>query len=362
MRPEVPEDPKEYRRWVLRRFGLPALFVLALFIALWMRRGDVATDPWQTALSGPTMGTTWNVKVITAGKPDGPTVKAIKDAASQAVAAVNSSMSTYDPESELSKFNMSASTAPFGISPMLLEVLSEAQATGALTNGAFDVTIGPLVNAWGFGPDKDKPAPTVAEIAALKNRLGIDKLSIDTAAKTVRKTQADVYVDLSAIAKGYGVDRVAAALDALGHTNYMVEVGGEIRAKGRNKAGNPWRVGVEVPVSGQQRRVQTVVALSDHAMATSGDYRNYIERDGKRLSHTIDPRTGHPVEHTAASVTVVSETCMTADALATALNVLGPKQGMALAEAKGWAVLMLIREGDGFVQRKTSTFEALAKP
>ncbi|MFT7580049.1 MAG: thiamine biosynthesis lipoprotein [Myxococcota bacterium] len=362
MRPEPPEDPKAYRRWLMRRFGLPALFVIALFVVLWMRQGDAATDPWQTALSGPTMGTTWTLKVVTSGKPEVAAVKRLRDAAAHAVAAVNTSMSTYQADSELSRFNASASTEPFGVSAMLLAVLVEAQATTAVTGGAFDVTVGPLVNAWGFGPKKDTPAPTGAELAVLQARVGADKLTVDVSGATVTKARTDVYVDLSAIAKGYGVDQMAAALDRLGYTNYMVEVGGEVRAKGRNKAGETWRIGVEVPVASAQRRVQTIVPLDGRSMATSGDYRNYIERDGKRLSHTIDPRTGRPVEHTAASVTVVSETCMKADALATALNVLGPDAGMALAQAKGWAVLMLVHEGDGFVERKTAAFEALTVP
>ena len=347
---------------MLRRFGLPAVFVIALFVVLWMRRADASTDPWVTALSGPTMGTTWTVKVVTAGQPDMPTVRALDSAAADAVEAVDSSMSTYKKDSELSLFNASPSTEPVGVSAMLLAVLVEAQATTAVSGGAFDVTVGPLVNAWGFGRDKDKPPPTEAELEVLRARVGADKLTVDAAAATVRKSRPDVYVDLSAIAKGYGVDRMAAAVEGLGYTDYMVEVGGEVRAKGRNRAGEPWQIGVEVPVPSDERRVRKVVPLVDLAMATSGDYRNYIERDGKRLSHTIDPRAGRPVEHTAASVTVVSRTCMTADALATALNVLGPDEGMALAESKGWAVLMLVREGDGFAERKTAAFEALSVP
>ncbi len=157
------------------------------------------------------------------------------------------------------------------------------------------------------------------------------------------------------------MDRVALALDGLGLTDYMVEVGGEVRTRGHNRSGTPWQLGVEAPVPGE-RRVHSVVALSGQSMATSGDYRNFVERDGQRVSHTIDPRSGRPVAHATASVTVVADTCMTADALATALNVLGPDEGMALATARGWAVMMLLHDGDGFSTRHTPAYEALASP
>ncbi len=347
---------------MLRRFGLPALFVIALFVVLWMRRGDASTDPWQTVISGPTMGTTWTVKVVTTGKPEPSAVKGARQEITATLEAVNASMSTYREDSELSGFNRGTATAPVQASPMLMAVVSEARAIAEVTGGAFDVTVGPLVNAWGFGPDKDGDVPTEAELSALMSRVGQDMIAIDSGAGTLSKARGDVYVDLSAIAKGYGVDQVAATLDRLGYGAYLVEVGGEVRARGLNKSGEPWRLGVEVPVAGPQRRVHRVVPLLDQAMATSGDYRNVIEREGKRLSHTIDPRTGRPVEHTTASVTVVSDTCMQADALATALSVLGPEEGLTLAESKGWAVLMLIRDGEAFAERRTTAFDALVAP
>jgi len=356
MRPQPPEDPREYRTWVIRRFALPAVFVIALFVVLWWRAG---TDRQLIALSGPTMGTSWSLKVVVEGSPEPAAAKALQAAAAKAVDAVNASMSTYKKDSELSLFNQHASSDPFKVSDMLLEVLLEARATAEVSGGAFDVTVGPLVNAWGFGPDKELDPPSDLKLEKLRKRVGADKVSVDQATSSVSKKRPDVYVDLSAIAKGYGVDRMAAALDGLGYTDFMVEIGGEVRAKGRNRSGAPWRIGVEQPADGQNRRVHTVVPLDNKAMATSGDYRNYIERDGKRLSHTIDPRTGRPIEHKAASVTVVADTCMTADALATALNVMGPEAGMKLADAKGWAVLMLVREGEAFVERRTKAFETL---
>ncbi|MEZ4268769.1 MAG: FAD:protein FMN transferase [Myxococcota bacterium] len=360
-RPEPPEDPREYRIWLLRRFGLPAVFVFALFAVLWMRQEGDAVGPHETALSGPTMGTSWSVKLVTSGPATEAQEARARAAITTALDAVNASMSTYAPDSELSRFNAAQTTEPVPASAMLLEVLTEAAATTAASGGAFDVTVGPLVRAWGFGADHAATPPDAAALEALRQRVGADKLVLDPVARTVRKTRPDVYVDLSAIAKGYGVDRVALALDALGFVDYMVEVGGEVRTRGHNRSGVPWQLGVEAPVVGE-RRVHSVVSLSGRSMATSGDYRNFIERDGQRLSHTIDPRVGRPVAHAAASVTVVADTCMTADALATALNVLGPDEGMALAIARGWAVMMLLHDGDGFSARRTPAYEALDGP
>lgn len=357
-RPEPPEDPRERRIWLLRRFGLPAVFVFALFAVLWMRQAGETSAPQELALSGPTMGTTWSVKLVTTGAADEAEATRARAAITGALDAVNASMSTYAPDSELSRFNAAQTTDPVPASAMLLEVLTEAAATTAVSGGAFDVTVGPLVGAWGFGADRAGTPPDAATLEALRQRVGPDKLVLDATAQTVRKTRPDVYVDLSAIAKGYGVDRVALALDALGLTDYMVEVGGEVRARGHNRSGLPWQLGVEAPVVGE-RRVHSVVPLSGKSMATSGDYRSFVERDGQRLSHTIDPRLGRPIAHATASVTVVADTCMTADALATALNVLGPDEGMALATARGWAVMMLLHDGDGFIERRTPAYDAL---
>lgn len=230
----------------------------------------------------------------------------------------------------------------------------------ALTRGAFDITAGPLVNVWGFGPEGHaETLPSDAEIARALERSGYDKLEIDEESATVRKTQPDLYCDLSAIAKGYGVDRVAESLERDGLANFMVEVGGEVRTSGTNDSGNAWRIAIEQPVPGR-RAIQRIVPLSDLAMATSGGYRNFYDVDGAHFSHMIDPRTGRPISHRLASVSVVDELSVRADALATGLFVLGPEEGYRLAVHRDIAALFLIEEEGGELQElATPAFERL---
>jgi thiamine biosynthesis lipoprotein len=266
-------------------------------------------------------------------------------------------MSTYRDDSELSRFNRFAANEPFPVAPETLEVFRIAREVSDLSGGAFDVTVGPLVAAWGFGATDRVPAPpSAAEITALRARVGFDRIEIDPGAGTLTKTRADVESDLSAIAKGYAVDQVAAALRELGHGNFLVEVGGEVRAGGRRLDGALWRVAIEKPDSAL-RGIYEVVSLRDVALATSGDYRNYYEVGGRRISHTIDPRTARPIDHTLASVSVLHADAVHADALATALNVLGPEAGYALAEREGLAAYFLVRRDDeGFVSLETPAF------
>ncbi len=345
---------------VIRRFILPGLFVLALFIALYARRPDPSDIQHTVSLSGPTMGTTWNVTVVVPQLP--PKLRStLKAAIETSLERVNESMSTYRPQSELSVFNSRRSVEPFAASSGLRFVLQRAHHISERTAGAFDVTIGPLVNAWGFGPQGRRESPKVSELAALRDSVGYQKLVRDDAKKTIQKTHTDLYVDLSSIAKGYGVDQVAAALDGLGIARYLVEVGGEVRARGLNDRRVPWRLGIEKPVDGE-RGIQEVIALDDRAMATSGDYRNFREEGGVRVSHTIDPRTAQPISHMGASVTVVAETCVDADGWATALNVLGPVEGRKLAEGEGLAALFLVKGPHGtFHEEATTAFTALRK-
>jgi thiamine biosynthesis lipoprotein len=273
---------------------------------------------------------------------------------------VESKMSHYQPGSELSRFNRSRATEPFPVSSETFEVVQHAFRLSEVTGGALDVTVGPLVNAWGFGPVEPQSLPPDAGLLArLRDHMGYTKLELDQAASTIRKRDPELECDLSAVAKGYGVDRVAAALGAEGLMRFMVEVGGEIVATGLNQQGGPWRIAIERPA--MDGGVQRVVPLSGHAMATSGDYRNVREVDGRLFSHTIDPRTGRPVEHQLASVSVIAELCVVADGLATALGVLGPDEGYALAVEQGWAALFLIRDDTGAIsERATPAFETLA--
>jgi thiamine biosynthesis lipoprotein len=241
----------------------------------------------------------------------------------------------------------------------VIRVFLLAQEVSEASGGAFDVTVGPIVNTWGFGPVKQARPPTDAEIAAARADVGYRLLAIDAAAGTIAKARPDMYADLSAIAKGFGVDQVARALDARGIGRYMVEVGGEVRVRGTNAAGVPWQVGIERPDETVQR-AQLVVPMANVSMATSGDYRNYFEKDGRRFSHEIDPTTGHPIRHRLASVTVLAPECAFADAYATALLVLGPERGYALALKKGLAAYFIERRPEGgFAERQTPAFASL---
>jgi thiamine biosynthesis lipoprotein len=307
------------------------------------------------------MGTTYNVKVVSASLS--PEQQAgIQQAVEGQLDRVNGLMSTYLPSSELSRFNQSRGTEPFPLTPETLEVFAVARRVGAVSGGALDVTVGPLVNAWGFGPP-GRPArePSQAELERLAGTVGWDKIVLDESQSTIRKTHQQVYCDLSAVAKGYGVDRVSETLAELGYVEYMVEVGGEVRVSGRNADGQLWRIGVEKPFTAG-RTVQRVLPLDNLAMATSGDYRNYYEEEGRRISHEIDPRTARPIGHRLASVTVVAERCVEADAFATALIVLGEDEGYRLAVEQELAALFLVRQGEGFVEKTSPSFDKRFAP
>lgn len=305
------------------------------------------------------MGTTFTVKVVAENLTEANQIR-LQRLIEDELRAVNGKMSHYLEDSELSQFNRSRETTPFVVSQSTLEVFRHAAEVSALTGGAFDITAGPLINIWGFGPEGHaETLPSDAEIARALERSGYDKLEIDEENATIRKKRPDLYCDLSAIAKGYGVDRVAESLDRDGLTNYMVEVGGEVRTSGTNDSGNAWRIAIEQPVPGQ-RAIQRIVPLSGLAMATSGGYRNFYDVDGARFSHTIDPRTGRPITHRLASVSVVDELSVRADALATGLLVLGPEEGYKLGVDRKLAALFLIEEEGGeFQELATPAFQRL---
>lgn len=308
------------------------------------------------------MGTTYTVKVVEPGL-DRSRLEDIRHLIEARLEDVNQKMSHYQEDSELSRFNQLSETTPFSVSPETYEVFRQAIELSTLTDGALDITVGPLVDAWGFGPQsRPERIPTDEHIQALLQKTGYEKLELDSNALSLRKTEPQLRCDLSAIAKGYGVDRVADALAEEGLQSFMVEVGGEVRTHGVNDEGQPWRIGVERPVT-TGRVIEKVISLSGWAMATSGDYRNYYEVDGVRYSHMIDPRTGRPITHNLASVSVIDRTCARADGLATALLVLGPEEGYPLAVEEDLAVLFLVHEGGGeFRTLETPAFERLIKP
>jgi FAD:protein FMN transferase len=225
-------------------------------------------------------------------------------------------------------------------------VLKLALRVSEETGGAFDPTVAPLVRAWGFGADASEAPPTDEERAALVERVGWRRLRLEGGG--LAKTAPGLEIDLSAIAKGYAVDRVFDAVPgyALG---VMVDVGGEIRVGGTNRRGRPWRLAIESPTA-ERRGIQRILEVTDTAIATSGDYRNFYERDGRRYSHTIDPATGAPVTHRGASVSVLHEECALADAYATALLVMGPERGLAWARERNLPILYLVYDGEGGIE------------
>jgi len=331
---------------------LPALFVGGLFYVTFTRTPEA---PAQAVIGGEALGTTWTLKLT--GTPDEARQAALTAVVSAALEEVDQSMSTYRDDSELMALNAAEGVTPIPLSPMLGRVLGEALDVGVASSGAFDVTVGPLVNAFGFGPDKRRIVPEPAVLEALAPRVGQDKVELTEGGLT--KAHPDVFIDLSAIAKGYAVDLVVERLEAEGEKNLLMEVGGEIVARGVNHNGEPWRLGIERP-SETLRTVHEVVVLKDAAMATSGDYRQYYEVDGQRVSHLIDPRDAQPVIHTLASVTVVAAQCATADAWATALSILGPDEGLSRAEAMRIPAYFIVRTDEGdFESRSTTAFQAL---
>jgi thiamine biosynthesis lipoprotein len=309
--------------------------------------------------NGHAMGTSFSVKVVSGPLAEEERAR-LRRGIEAELDAVNQRMSTYLETSELTQLNRHAGVDPLPVSAELLTVLVAARAAGTVTRGAFDITVAPLVNAWGFGPDGRPPsAPTPADLARLGELTGWNRIEIDDRTSTVRKAAPGVICDLSGVAKGYAVDRVADWLGEAGYANHLVEVGGEIRAGGGNRSGRPWRIAVERPLAGA-REVQRIVPLRDLAMATSGDYRNYYEQDGVRYSHIIDPRSRRSIRHRLASVSVIERFCMAADALATGLLVLGDEEGYTVAMESDLAVLFLVRRPDGsFVEKATPKFESL---
>ena len=306
---------------------------------------------------GPTMGAAFSVKIITgpAGL-DSDTQRDVDRALRARLDRIDRLMSTWDTGSELSRFNQSTSLQPFPVSRETFEVLEWAVTLAALTGGALDVTVAPLVDAWGFGPRGPRERrPSDGEIARLMEATGAGRIALDAAALTVRKTRAEVQCDLSALAPGYAVDRLWAELADRGFTDFLVDVGGELRAAGRNGRGEPWAIAIDRPQE-KSDDVQRVVPLSGLAIATSGDYRRYREVDGQRVTHIVDPRTGRPLLHRLASVTVVDELAVRADGLATALMVLGSEEGIVLAEKLDLAALFIERTDSGFAEHATPRF------
>ena len=320
--------------------------------------GACGEDRSQLELTGQAMGTTFNVVLV-----EPPETLATDMLESELIAElqiVDLLASTWRDDSELTAFNLDLSIDWIPVSKDFCALLESALEVSEATGGAFDLTIGPLVNLWGFGSEGEiLEAPSTADIAAAQHRVGFNLLETDCAERLVRKDIPDLYVDLSGWAKGYAVDQLAELLDARGIENYLVEIGGELRVKGQNRDGKKWAIGIEAP-STSARVPQAILHVTDTSVATSGDYRNYFEHEGQRFSHTIDARTGHPVSHDLAAVTVVNASTAYADAMATALLVLGPDDGPELARELDIAGYFLVRSQTGIREITTPGFDRLS--
>lgn len=307
-------------------------------------------------ISGQTMGTTYHVVLVDSDLDEGEIAIEINEVLAQ----VNAQMSNWDPNSEISRINASTETGPIPISAELAMLLQAAGQIHDQSEGKFDVALGPLIDLWGFGARKPGDAlPAPADILAAMARSGQTRqMTLDTEAQTLTKARPDVQIALAAIAKGYGVDAVANALRAHEAENFMVEIGGDLVVSGENEQGEPWSIGIERPDAAAQT-VELIVPLRDMAMATSGDYRNFVEHDGQRYSHIIDPVTGQPITHNTTSATVLAENAMLADGWATAMLALGQERGLQIANARGLAVHFITRSEDGFASATSSAFDAL---
>lgn len=344
-------QPRPFHPWKTL-WVLSVLIVFFVYLSLRDTPG-----PRHPSWQGQTMGTLYSIRLADSTL----TTKQLKELQAQVddlLIAFNRQMSHYDPESELSRFNASTSAAPFTVSPSFARVTRFALWLNNRSRGLFDPTLGPLIRLWGFGPGgRILHAPDDAAIAQARNKTGARFLRV-IGNDRLQKDIPELELNLSAVAKGAGVDEVARFIMDRGATNVFVEIGGEVVAYGHNAKGQPWRVGIETPrpdaLPGEA--IELVIELSGKAIATSGDYRNYFEdENGRRFSHILNPTTGRPIEHNLASVSVIAPDCMTADGLATTLFVMGLDEGMPLVESWPDAeALFITRESDGTFKHTAS--------
>lgn len=308
-------------------------------------------------LSGSTMGTTWSVTVP--AHPSVADLVGLQQRLQKRLDRINALMSTYDPQSEISRFNHLTDSGWFPVSVETAQVIALAQEISALTDGAFDITVGPLVELWGFGatPRRDR-VPAADEVQSARSLVGYQKLRLRLQPTAISKEVPGLRLDLSAIAKGYAVDELAALLEGEGIGSYLTEIGGEVRVSGRRGDGSPWRLAVEKPLEGT-REVATVFPLAATALATSGNYRNFYVENGQRYAHTLDPVSGRPVRHALGSVTVLDPSCARADALATALMVMGEEKGRQFCEQHHIAAYFLVHSDTALSAYASPAFRAL---
>lgn len=310
-----------------------------------------------TVLEGKTMGTFWRVSVVGVDKAR---AEELRTKVQTQLDGDDRLLSTWKNDSALMRFNHSRSTTPWPVNEAMADIVTESLRIGRKTQGAMDITVGPLVNLWGFGPDKQPVStPTQAQIDAAKARTGLDKLTVINRAdrQYLQKSIPDLYVDLSTVGEGYAADHLARLMTEEGISRYLVSVGGALVSRGMNADGQPWRVAIQKPTD-RENAVQAIVDINGHGISTSGSYRNYYELDGKRISHVIDPKTGRPITHKLVSVTVIAPTALEADAWDTGLMVLGTEKAQQVVREQGLAVYMIMKEGDGFTTWMSPQFRA----
>ena len=297
-------------------------------------------------LQGQTMGTQYHISVVS---PKSSVVdkEKLKNKIDKMLSGINQQMSTYITDSDISKFNQSSDTSWIQVPHDLVKLVKASQQISKMTDGAFDISISPLVDIWGFGVETRDKTPSDQLLQKIKQAVGYEMLDVQENPPALKKQQARLHIDLSAIAKGYAVDKVSEFLSKEGLLNHLVEIGGEIRAQGLNHTGNKWRIAIETPDS-DKKAASKILEITNRAVATSGDYRNYYIENGQRLTHIIDPKTGQPIKHKLASVTVLHESAMLADAFATALMVMGEDRGKRFAEEQELSVYMIIREQETY--------------
>lgn len=313
---------------------------------------DSATTPatpasTATVLDGKTMGTFWRVSVIGV---DEAKAQALRAKVQPQLDADDRLLSTWKNDSALMRFNHATDTRPWPVSEAMADIVTLSLRIGAKTHGAMDITVGPLVNLWGFGPDKQPVAtPDAQAIAAAKARTGLQHLQVinQSGRQFLQKDIPDLFVDLSTVGEGYAADHLARLMEQEGISRYLVSVGGALVSRGMNGEGKPWRVAIQKPTD-RENAVQAIVDINGHGISTSGSYRNYYELDGKRISHVIDPQTGQPITHKLVSVTVIAPTALEADGWDTGLMVLGPEKAQQVVREQGLAVYMIVKEGEGF--------------
>jgi FAD:protein FMN transferase len=328
-----------------------------LLLLSWFLLGACSQGPPPDTLrlTGQTMGTTWSV--VMHPVPGATEAAALRQQLQQRLDRLNGLMSTYDPASELSRFNNQGSTEWFALSDDTAQVIELSLAISRLTGGAFDISVGPLVELWGFGATpRGKQIPSPELVSERLHLVGYDKIDLRRQPAAIRKQVPALRLDLSAVAKGYAVDALAEVLEDQGINDYLVEIGGEMRVAGSRSDGAPWRIAIEQPLEGG-RDIAASIPLARTGVATSGNYRNFYLEDGQRYVHTLDPVSGQPVRHKLASVTVLDPSCARADALATALLVLGEAAGRTFCEQHELAAYFLIHEQEGLAVYASPAFQ-----